>query len=125
MRKKVFIFASVVAAVTLMVTVLAAFAYRPAKIVAAMPTKQAPQVSQTALAAPNGAPSGGCDLFSIMFNDDGLPVSREQLEVNTNAAIEDGYLAAGDKELIIEMYDFCVSGRGNAGFQSGSMGGCP
>jgi uncharacterized protein YpmB len=123
MRKKVIAFTTAFAALTLAI-VLTVFLINPAP---AAQTASPKQEDMPVFSEQNSAPvqNGACDLFSLMFDKSGQPVSPEQLEVNIDKAIEDKYLATEDKAVLIDMYNFCVAGNSNAGFPCGNSGGCP
>lgn len=50
-----------------------------------------------------------------MFDEDGQPVSKDVLEANLEKAVEDGYLSTEDMAVVIEMFDYCISGGMGAG----------
>lgn len=81
----------------------------------------------------NGMGQRAC--YTLMWNEDGTFVSKEVFDERFDAAVEDGYFLAADKDYFLEMYDYCsemvlngLCGRANGtGCGAGGgrgMGGC-
>ena len=69
----------------------------------------------------------GCGAFGyeLMWDDEGNFASFEEFEKNLDAAIEEGFIRAENRDYIIDMYEYCLNNNFNrANNRRGFGGGC-